>query len=335
MATYPDEVGTDIVVALDLAYAVSPAEVREYLDQSKAADGANVDLDSLSQLVAGIRGAALGIRIVDAPVGELRIEFARDATILAPLAKALVLEILADTGATVDDFYDWDGEVQGNMMYLRGPLSIRGLRRILSLVDLPTPPLETPEPRSPQPSPGESEPAAPAESQVDSTAAASLRHFRSVSALMDDVLKPPRGTIKTMGQYALWLDRFSRKIDQLPIRNVDKDLLDYSAEVAATLRAVADGYRGVGIYAGALSRNPTIQYVGPAVDNAYFRSYGYRYGNYAQRYHYYTRGPSPSKVAERRGKAQAVASEADIVRQLEDQRAQIRRLMTERYDIEF
>ena len=57
--------------------------------------------------------------------------------------------------------------------------------------------------------------------------------------------------VKTLGQLAMWIDQYARKIDRLPLVNVDKDMQDYSAEIAGLLRKMSAGYKGYGIRSGA------------------------------------------------------------------------------------
>jgi len=331
-ASYPEAVGTEIIMALDLQDAVSPSRLRENLRQSQVLADRRVDVDQLADLMASVQGITLGIRVMDRAVGKLRIDFARDPTAMADFAKPLILEKLADLGAAIDDFQDWTVEVKDNTIYFGGTLSVDGLRRILSIVEPPAPPLEAPETQPTARSPGE---------QLDPKAQPSLRHFQAVQSLVDDVRRLKGGssgkTIGSMSDYAFWLEKYARKIDELPILNVDGDLLDYSAQVAGMFRAVAGNYRGAGIYAGTRSANLGVRPVGPYREGTYYRGYGYggyrggSYGGYAG----HTRSPSARTNAKRMGTAAAAGNELQQMRSLEDATVKIRRLMTERYQIEF
>ncbi len=48
-----------------------------------------------------------------------------------------------------------------------------------------------------------------------------------------------------------WIDRWARKIERLPMLDVDKDMLDYGGYVAAALRGSSDAIKGIGINTGA------------------------------------------------------------------------------------
>ena len=314
---YPEAVGTEIILALDLQYVVGASAVRENLNNSKVLAGKQVDLDRLSELLASIQGVTLGIRVVDRVVGKLRIDFGQDAGIMADFAKPLILEKLADLGATIDDFETWTGDVKGNTVYLGGTLSVDGLRRVLSVVDPPPTPVEESEPRQQVRSP----------SDLDRKANPSQHHFNSVQTLLDDVRKSSKTGSFSTGQFGLWYDRYAKKIDQLPILDVDGDLLDYGADMANTLRGLSGEYRGVGTQAARYSNN-----------SPGGLRYGYTYGRYGYGNRYaVTRatGPSASSVAKRVGRANAAQTRSTEFQLMDEETAKMRRLMTERYGIEF
>jgi hypothetical protein len=325
MAVFPETVGTEVIMAIDLDDVIGFAKAREYLSRSKAVAGKQVDIDELSRLLASIRGTTLGVRIVDAPVGKLRIDFGQDASALAPVAKPLILEILANLGATIDEFEDWTAEVKGKTMYLGGTFSINGLRRVLSLAEPPLPPLEdqsvaqakkTP----PQDRTGE----VTSSSEASDTAVASLKYFKAVSDILDDVGPRRKRGDRGPTQYGLWLNRYARKIDKLSILNVDKDLLNYGMNVSGSLRQVSSQYQNVGVQASVQSTDRASNYYPMAV------------GYYGQTYGYYEpHGLSDRKIAMKEGTAQAVGSGMTVFDQLDDATIQIRRLMTERYGLEF
>ena len=42
----------------------------------------------------------------------------------------------------------------------------------------------------------------------------------------------------------MWIENYARKVEQLPTRNVDPDLLEYGKYVAQTFRAIVDEASG-------------------------------------------------------------------------------------------
>jgi len=326
-AGYPETVGTEMILAMDLSYSLSPEVIRQKLPELESLQGKRVDPHGLSEVLASIRGVTLGVRVMDQATASLRIDFERDAGIVGDMAKPLILEILARQGATIDDMADWSAEVRGATIFSKGTLTKSGLGRILSLVQPPSPPLKQPELGTPEVvSPG------------DSTAEATRQQYEAVQSLLRD-LHHPSGNLITTGQYALWIDRYARKLDALPILGVDKDMVEFTGWVASVLRSVASGYRKVGMEAAKYSNNPTVRAHSPhtAVTGGYYRrgywgtSRGFRTGTAWE----YSAGPAPSVIAMRLGRVDAAASEKQVLEYLDNAMAEMRRVMTERYQIEF
>lgn len=306
-SSYPDNVGTEIILALDLEYAVSRNRAQEGLKDSRALQGQNVDRNELASVLASVRGVTLGVRTGERLVGKLRVDFAHDPSMMAAYAKPLLLEILAELGASLNDFSQWTAEIRGNTVFLGGELSVKGLQRILSIVDPPAPDLN--DHRQDKASTG-----------VDPKAAASLRNFRAVQEIVEDARNPH--DIKTWGNYAKWLEQYAKKIDHLPILDVDSDLLDYRAKVANLLRDQAHSYKLVGFAAGRESHNVTYEtvaeYWGPWFSSSVSRP-----------------GLSDNAIARKDAAVSAAENQATLLKSLDEATARMRRLLTERYGIEF
>jgi len=79
-------------------------------------------------------------------------------------------------------------------------------------------------------------------------AKASQAYFQSVSTLLDDLRKEfdtNRDARRTLAP--TYMDRYGRRIDRLPILNVDPELLAYGASVSASLRGTAVTTRKAGV----------------------------------------------------------------------------------------
>ncbi|MFZ5832465.1 MAG: hypothetical protein ACOY3P_20450 [Planctomycetota bacterium] len=299
-ASWPDNVGTEIVLALDLEDALSPTVIAEGISKSKTLADRQADRQELAKLLASIRGVTLGIRPTTRLVGKLRIDFAQDPSLLGDKAKPLVLEALANHGAVIEDLYNWTAEIQGKTVFLGGELSLSGLQRILSLVDPPVSNVETP--------------AETVTSMSDPVLQATLNYFRSLQAILNDVKRPDADKMITSGQYAMWFEKYAKKIDQMPTLNVDPDLLDFGAGVASTLRSFAYGQKDVGFQAAKHSSNP---YIGRD-------DWGDSYRTHA-----------PARGARRMARVSTAESQSSGMYSLDDATAQIRRTLTERYKVQF
>jgi hypothetical protein len=247
------------------------------------------------------------------------------------------LEILDDAGAAIEDLKWWKVEVQGTTVSLEGTLSPSGMHRLLSVVDSPAPSAslttDPPPPPTSAPSAGDAK---------DAMAAASQQHFHSVTKIMDD-LKSGLKDAKTLSSMTLWFDQYAKKIERMPILNVDPELLNYSAYVARQVRNASLAVRGMGIQTAVRQSEITSAPIAPTVVGvAGFGSYG-PYGGYgrAGAVAVYDPYAEARAVSEERlvVKSQEKATMATTVQTIRDQviqaTADIRRKMTQKYQVEF
>ena len=116
------------------------------------------------------------------------------------------------------------------------------------------------------------------------------------------------------------MQRYGRRIDRLPILNVDEELLGYGASVSVTLRNVSVAQRMSGVRSG-VRRSQT------------YRSYSYNY-----RGNGYNSGRSVASDRNRvQREEQAKASQIRFAswKEIEDATAAIRVTMTQKYNLEF
>jgi len=153
---------------------------------------------------------------------------------------------------------------------------------------------------------------------------------------------------KSISQTKVWFDKYARKIERLPILNVDPEMLDYGALVAKGLRAAAGSVTQMGISSAA--RQKQVQgSTAPPVNAAYHGGYGWDRGGWGG-YGYNLPGANSwanSAYAQVRAEAhqrQLIRSEEKaamatdvqgIKADLVEATGNIRRRMTERYQVEF
>ena len=326
---YPEAVGTDIILALDLEHVVSMETVRQNLNNSEVLKGKEVSLDQLSLLLASIQGTTLGIRVTDRASGSLRIDFTQDPSIMADFAKPLILEKLGELGAAIDDLNAWTSRVEGKTVFLSGTFSVDGLRKVLSIVEPPPLPVQQGAPRRQVTSPSERDP----------MAYPSYDHYKEVEVLMTDLRKSSNPALGSSGQCAIWYERYAKKIDQLPILNVDPDLLDLSAGIAVSLRGLSGSYRKVGTDSAKYSANPSSYWRGGYTGNVgSYGGYGYGRGFYRTPGSFVAAkqtGPSPRSLAKRKGRANVSETRSGKFQVMDEEMAKMRRHLTQKYGIEF
>ena len=179
--------------------------------------------------------------------------------------------------------------------------------RLSSLLELPSPPLDD---------------SGRDADQVDSgnpKLYATQDYFKSIQTLIDDLLKE-KNEAKSLGNYAAFVDQYARRIDRLPLVNVDPDMQDYGLFVVQALRQASTGFKGAGIRTGS-------------------RSAGVWGGNYDY-YGNSVGGNSSDVTAERRAigaeeKAASVTTGLSLREQVAGETSKIRRKMTERYKVNF
>lgn len=326
---FADKLGTPIIVAVDLKHVFPVEFIRSRLGAAKLLQGQNLDLDQLSAALASIRGMTLGITITDRIYGKIKVDFEQDVSALKDLAKPLLLEVLANHGAMIDEFAQWQGEVRGTEILLGGYLEHSGMQRIFSLLEMP-PALHAAAAASASD---------PQQTEQKYLAVASQQYFKSVASLLDD-LRGKRSSEEsvTWGQVGLWFEKYAARIDQLPVLHVDPDLVDWASNVAAQLRQAESAMKGIGAQTGyRLATAPNVQAYTTRTATATGPWGG---GAYAYQYAY---NPRLSMALQGQQSAQIRTEEAIrgntsanlIMQGLQAEMGAIRKRMTEKYQVEF
>ncbi len=314
---YAVKQGTPIILALDLEHVVSESAIRGKADELKALDP-SLDIEQAAKLLSSIRGVILGLNVTDKVGGAIIVDFSEDVTPLTAIAKPLLLNVLANNSAMIDEFNDWSVSVKGKRIRLSGQLYNSGVQRIFSILDVPGSLAE----HRAMPS------AEDGDDPEQMARLASQAYFKSVTGLIEDLQDKPNSTqVKTSGQVGLWFGRYAKKIDNLPILNVDDDLLEYGAFVADSMRDAEMSLRNVGGQKRVRQLNAPAQY----------RSVG-RYGAYGSYGGYWE---SPRLESQNRARiateerVKGARSTREIMQTVSSATADIRRAMTKKYNAEF
>jgi len=118
----------------------------------------------------------------------------------------------------------------------------------------------------------------------------------------------------------VYMERYGRKIDRLPILNVDEDLLAYGAAISETLRSMSVVQKSGAVRAGARK-------------SAVYGSYAYSYDDYG--YYYGRSNPSIRNQIDRQEQGRARVIRFQSWSEIEDATSEIRKQMTAKYQIEF
>jgi hypothetical protein len=268
------------------------------------------------------RGVRIGVRIGEQPKGMIAIDLGSDASSLSSIAKPMLIQILSDSGALINDFQSWTAKAKKNEISLAGTFTKTGLRELLSVVESPVSGDATPKKeKEAAVSPGEL-PALQAKK--------SREYFRNVSSMAAD-LKDDMKNAKNLASTSMFCEKYAKRVDRLPILNVDEELVQYGAFVADQLRLAAQSVKTMGIQTNARSAQVTSTYGG------YGNDYGYRYGAYGR---YGAASEMRAVGTERRAigaqeKAVAATDVQGIRQSIIEATADMRRKMTQKYQVEF
>jgi len=332
-AGYSDRGGTEIIMAIDLDGVVSWDRAVKYLATKKElVKQSKVEPKTLAGVLSSIRGVRLGIRIGEQPFAKLVVDFGDDVAPLSAIAKPLLLAVLADKGMQIDDLEEWKSEASGKTVSMSGSLTTSGLRRVLAVIESPTTSESAAAEPASQPSPG---------NQAAIQLKATQDHFHAVTAMAND-LKGDMRSSKNLASTSVWFDKYAKRIERLPILNVDEELLKYSSYVASALRSASGAGRTMGIQSGVRQAQITSSSAGYGYVGASYGRYG-AYGGYGGS----VAVPVYSPMAEVKG----VGAERRVVRAEEKATmatdvhairadiiaatADIRRKMTQKYQVEF
>ena len=308
---------SQIVMAFDLEDAIPPDIIRAKLASSAAIASKKIDLDAAAKALESIRGLAVEVAVTEGAFGRLRVHFSGDSSALAPVALPLLVEILGDLGARIEGIESWKVTAEPQRISFNGPLSTSGMKRVFSLIDSPTSAILATDPSQQSRA-----------NQPTAQAYASQQYFKSLMSILDDVRTESQDA-KTFGQNALWFDKWARRIDRLPMVNVDSDLLNFGRAVATALRNMAASMRGIGINSAA--RSAQIYQTVTTDSSAYTGAWGGGYSYYSE----WRDVDSQRRAVRADERAKGALSARDIAREIENETAKVRQAMTEKYSIPF
>ena len=140
-----------------------------------------------------------------------------------------------------------------------------------------------------------------------------MTYFKSTEVLVADLRKGLKDTKAT----SAWMERYARRIDELPVLNVDELLVDYGDKLAETLRIMSLSKREAGINAG----------VRAGEGGGYYDGYDYGYNAY----------DAAADRSQAKKEEMAVANDTRIQgwKLIDDATADLRRTLTKKYKVEF
>jgi len=309
------------VLAVDLVDCVTAPPIRELLSTFEPLKGKTADQADIADILASVKGVVITVQVTDKREGTVRVEFDKPTTIIQPVAKPLIDELLQTLEIGLADLDPWTATATGTSLVMKGEFSQADLRKVVSLF------AASPATHDVRETPAEPEASEPSKAEA-AKAEASRKYFHSVKGLIEE-LRKTLDKVQRDSQL-VWMERYARKVDDLPMKDVDKDLLTFGGNVSSSLRYQAQAARMAAVRGGVRAAQPVYQSYsyGAGAVGPYGTYGGYSFSGTVQ--------VAPNRVQigteERASASQVKISE---MKQIEDGMVQIRRAMTERYNLEF
>lgn len=295
-----------ILFAMDLQDAVEPGQVSASLAEVDELKNDVAKQNAWQALIVSLKGVRFSVQVDTEIEGTLEVDFGNDPAVLGKQAKDAVVSAFQRFGIGFDSVEKWHISQSQNSLILNGPMELQDLRRVMSLLELPSSnfsKLASVEPAK--------------ENETDKVVAASKEYFTSVSTLLDDLEREFKNNRDARRNFAAtYMQRYAKRIDQLPILNVDKDLVDYAMSVSETLRSTSVTQGEANIEAGIR------------------KSSVYQSNNYGYYNDYRSTSSIKSQIA-REEQGTASKERFNNWKEVQDATASIRVAMTQKYNTEF
>ncbi len=245
-AIFRADAGAPIVLAVNLAQSVSPKGVERWLKTVESPDVKKneINFGLMGASLAGVKSALLEIDVTETIRGTIQIDFDNSLAFVKPIARDVVMAILEEYGANVDDLRRWSFDVRNNTITMSGALTEQSARRALSFLSAPrltgqfgsvTDAAPTPA-NAPVPNPNVPAPEPTPQDGLKAT----QRYFASVLDVIQELKTQNPQSTRTS---RVWFGRSAKEIEELPLLNVDNDLLDWGAARSYDLQG-AIGFKG-------------------------------------------------------------------------------------------
>jgi hypothetical protein len=301
---------TDIVMAMDLEGAFGVPRIRKWIDANDIKEIKPEQLDQVARTLATMKGITLTVNADQDVAGRAVVEFDGDVADLRACAKPVMIEVLNTAGMRLDDIQQWTFTAADKQVSMEGKLSASALRKLLSIVQSPIPAATVVK-----------QPSADSRTTPADPLQASQRYYKTISSMLDNFTP---GT--SASESASFARNMSKRIDQLPILNVDPQLVQWGSRVSLKLKEA-----GAGMAVAQTQMNSRVAGVMDPTYGAYY---------YDDSGVYHTRTSDDNAARQRRQaaleqKAQAQEKAFRMLKEIAETRPVIRAAMVEKYKAEF
>jgi hypothetical protein len=334
--------GLALMIAVDVEDLIAPQTITETLSNFNSLKGK--DVTAIANELANLRGVSLEVSRDTLTRTAITLNFREAPKNLQPLAKDFFNEVLQRRGSSIKDFTAWTmtSEDQGKRLQFRGTVGSEFLDDILGVftVQRQTSDIEHYE-KQPKVSAQETSQSVIAEN--------SKEYFQKVVSIFRRV---KNYSASNTGERAQWNGNMANRIDEIPTLNVDTEMVQFGAEMGKALRDnmvsmqlinisvgvqknLSDagsgslGSGGAGGFGGGVGVGG-VGFAGPFV-GGFGGFYGGMGGGYVDNFY----DPNSPLKYQSLSQSQGNTTFRQLVGELEQAIADMRRRMTEKYSIQF
>jgi len=301
-ATQPESY-LSFMMAVDLKNVLSPVPLAKRLETVESLK--SNPPESVAGILASLRGFSVIVGRQSLQQCIVNFEFSKSPSSLKLIAADLLAEVMERNGTAAPEIKTWKVSVEGNQLALQGPLTEATLSGLMGIFSLQSQAERAAGPRL------------SSDDKEKQVAYQSKHYFDEVNSIVE---RTRDHRAQTTGAMASWNDKRARQIDELGTLNVDPDVVQYGADVADLLRGNALSSRQTNIKAGMAKANQTL-------NNGYYND-GYGYYNYNSPTDY-------QRVTDAMASGSAYGNYRAVLSQIDELTADVRRKMTDKYQIQF
>lgn len=293
-----------MMIAVDLEDAFSAVAIQQRIETLSSLKG--TDTAAIANTLASIQGVRVIVGRKNLDECIISMDFGSSPEKLLPVAKEFFVELLARNSSSVPESSGWKSTMDGNTISFRGTITAKTIDDMLGIFTLQRQASDLQQNTS--------------SSQVGETSESI--QFEATKAYYEktaNILKRVRDySADNTGDRAQWNGRMARRIDELPTLNVDPEVIEYGVKVSQGLRGnmVALQTTNISTYANAIQ------------NGAASVSYGGYNGGY------YNDANAPYQYRQL-AQAQGNYSYRELIGQLDQLEADMRRKLTAKYKVQF
>lgn len=304
--------------AVDMEDAFSPVTLGNKLGAFESLK--EIPIATSTRILSSVKGMSVLVGRRSLAECIVSFEFGSSPEPLLPVANALLDEVLNRNGTAAPEVKSWKASLAGNALKLQGAISEDTLNGLLGIFTVES---------------HADSVARSSQQQMDlstnATAAKTKAYFDRVNGLIERVRKYDA---QTTGYRAKWNDQNARRIDQLDTIGVDKEMIQYGAQVAEMLRQNAMAIRGLNVRAGQEQAQAGLNSGYGYEGGSYYGYYGGGYGN-VRGYYDPNTSADYQRVIGAQARGAGFGSFKNTMAEIDQMQADIRRKMADKYKTAF